>query len=157
MVHRVAAAPDLSTATAVKAEAPAAEAVLGGNIVQTALQYIGARYRSGSSGPSSFDCSGFTSYIYGKQDIPILRTSRSQYTQGRAVDCIADLQKGDLVFFGGSRSRRRVGHVGIVTEVSEDGKSFKFVHAARTGVQVDSSNSAYYSKRYMGARRIIGE
>ena len=68
---------------------------------------------------------------------------------------MADLQKGDLVFFGRGRNRHNVGHVGIVTDVAADGNSFKFIHASRTGVKIDNSNSAYYSARYIGARRIL--
>lgn len=127
----------------------------GESIVKTALQYLGARYRAGHSGPSAFDCSGFTSYIYKLENIPISRSSRSQYREGTPIRRIADLQKGDLVFFGGSASRRTVGHVGIVTDVDPEGNGFKFIHAARTGVIVSDSNSAYYSRRYLGARRII--
>lgn len=127
----------------------------GESIVQTALQYLGARYRAGHSGPSAFDCSGFTSYIYKLENISISRSSRSQYREGTPIRRIADLQKGDLVFFGGSASRRTVGHVGIVTDVDPEGNGFKFIHAARTGVIVSDSNSAYYSRRYLGARRII--
>ena len=127
----------------------------GESIVQTALQYLGARYRAGHSGPSAFDCSGFTSYIYKLENISISRSSRSQYQEGTPIRQIADLQKGDLVFFGGSRSRRTVGHVGIVTDVDPGGNGFKFIHAARNGVIVSDSNSAYYSRRYLGARRIL--
>ena len=32
----------------------------GESVVRTALQYLGARYSRGSSGPNVFDCSGFT-------------------------------------------------------------------------------------------------
>ena len=42
-------------------------ASFGENVVQTALQYLGASYRLGTSGPTVFDCSGFTSYVYRKQ------------------------------------------------------------------------------------------
>lgn len=126
----------------------------GETIVRTALQYLGARYRSGHSGPTSFDCSGFTSYVYRQEDINITRSSRSQYTQGTSVKK-SELRKGDLVFFGGSRSTRTVGHVGIVTDVDPANNRFKFVHASRSGVKVDDSNSAYYSRRYIGARRIL--
>lgn len=129
----------------------------GESVVKTALQYLGARYRAGMSGPYAFDCSGFTSFIYGKANVPILRSSGSQYTQGKAITRIADLKKGDLVFFGGSGRSKRVGHVGIVTEVSEDGTNFSFVHASRTGVKISDLNEAYYSRRYIGARRIVEE
>ena len=129
----------------------------GESIVRTALQYIGARYRSGHSGPNAFDCSGFTSYVYKKENISINRSSRSQFTQGTPILTVGELKKGDLVFFGGSGSTRTIGHVGIVTDVDPEGKTFNFVHASRTGVKVDSSSSAYYSRRYIGARRIVEE
>lgn len=127
----------------------------GDSIVEAAMKYIGARYRRGHAGPYAFDCSGFTSYVYGKEGIKLSRSSRTQSTQGRVIERIADLQKGDLVFFGGSRSPRTVGHVGIVTEVDPDSNNFKFIHASNSGVKISASNSAYYGRRYLGARRIL--
>lgn len=148
---------EAAEAQAVPSAAKVEEAALneaGETIVRTALQYLGARYRSGHSGPTSFDCSGLTSYVYRQEGINITRSSRSQYTQGTSVKK-SELRKGDLVFFGGSRSTRTVGHVGIVTDVDPATKRFKFVHASRTGVKVDDSTSSYYSRRYIGARRIL--
>lgn len=130
-------------------------ATFGENVVQTALQYLGASYRLGTNGPTVFDCSGFTSYVYGKQNVSILRTSRSQYTQGTPIARISDLKKGDLVFFGGRGNARSVGHVGIVKEVDPSGNNFSFVHASIKGVKVSNSSEAYYSRRYIGARRIV--
>ena len=127
----------------------------GENVVQTALQYLGASYRLGTNGPTVFDCSGFTSYVYGKQNVSILRTSRSQYTQGTPIARISDLKKGDLVFFGGRGNARSVGHVGIVKDVDPSGNNFSFVHASIKGVKVSNSSEAYYSRRYIGARRIV--
>lgn len=59
------------------------------SIVQTALQYIGTRYRAGQSSPSGFDCSGFTSYVYKKENLSITRSSRTQYREGAPhyADC----------------------------------------------------------------------
>ena len=144
-------------------EAPTTETVktvpfnqaFGEGVVKTALQYLGARYRSGMSGPTAFDCSGFTSYVYGLSNVSILRSSRSQFTQGTPIARISDLKKGDLVFFGGSGHSRSVGHVGIVTDVDPSGSNFSFVHASRSGVKISDSNEAYYSRRYIGARRIV--
>lgn len=130
-------------------------ATFGENVVQTALQYLGASYRLGTNGPTVFDCSGFTSYVYGKQNVSILRTSRSQYTQGTPIARISDLKKGDLVFFGGRDNARSVGHVGIVKDVDPSGNNFSFVHASIKGVKVSNSSEAYYSRRYIGARRIV--
>ena len=130
-------------------------ASFGENVVQTALQYLGASYRLGTSGPTVFDCSGFTSYVYRKQNVSILRTSRSQFTQGTPIARISDLKKGDLVFFGGRGNARSVGHVGIVKDVDPSGNNFSFVHASISGVKVSNSSEAYYSRRYIGARRIV--
>ena len=130
-------------------------ATFGENVVQTALQYLGASYRLGTNGPTVFDCSGFTSYVYGKQNVSILRTSRSQYTQGTPIARISYLKKGDLVFFGGRCNARSVGHVGIVKDVDPSGNNFSFVHASIKGVKVSNSSEAYYSRRYIGARRIV--
>lgn len=158
IVNEVQSVADLSIATSTSnaaSKASSANNLKGESIVKTALQYLGARYRSGHSGPSAFDCSGLTSFVYGQEGISISRSSRTQFQEGTPITDIASLKKGDLVFFGGSGARRSVGHVGIVTEVDPSGNKFKFVHAARTGVQVDDSNSAYYARRFMGARRII--
>ena len=130
-------------------------ASFGENVVQTALQYLGASYRLGTSGPTVFDCSGFTSYVYRKQNVSILRTSRSQFTQGTPIARISDLKKGELVFFGGRGNARSVGHVGIVKDVDPSGNNFSFVHASISGVKVSNSSEAYYSRRYIGARRIV--
>ena len=157
IVNEVQSVADLPVATTSNATTSYASAgkFKGESIVRTALQYLGAKYRSGHSGPNAFDCSGLTSFVYGLEGISISRSSRTQFQEGTPVTDIASLKKGDLVFFGGSGARRSVGHVGIVTEVDPTANKFRFVHAARTGVQVDDSNSAYYARRFMGARRII--
>ena len=150
----------LSTADAInaitKAVAPSTATLFGENVVKTALQYIGARYRSGMQGPYAFDCSGFTSFIYRSHNVPILRDSRSQFTQGTPIARTSDLKKGDLVFFGGRSGSSRVGHVGIVTNVDPETGSFDFIHSSSSsGVKISSSKEAYYSRRYVGARRIV--
>ena len=127
----------------------------GDDVIFTAMKYIGARYSRGSSGPRAFDCSGFTSFVYRKNNVMLQRTSRSQYTQGVPIK-ISQLRKGDLVFFSGRRGGRTVGHVGIVSKVNPSGNSFSFVHAScSAGVVVSRSTERYYSSRYIGARRIL--
>lgn len=151
IVQNIAAAQAVATAPA---EAKNNENAAGETIVRTALQYLGARYRHGHNGPSAFDCSGLTSYVYRQEGIDLSRSSRTQFTQGVPVKQ-SELRKGDLVFFGGSRSTRTVGHVGIVTDVDPDTNRFKFVHASSTGVKVSDSKEAYYQHRYIGARRVL--
>ncbi len=134
------------------------ESISGEVIVKTAMQYLGVPYRSGKSSPTGFDCSGFTSYVFKQFSISLNRDSRSQFTQGTPIKKVADLRAGDLVFWKGSNRNGGVGHVGIVTEVSKTTGSFKFVHAAiHGGISVSDSREAYYSSRYVGARRILSD
>ena len=130
------------------------DVTLADDIIKTALKYRGARYARGSMGPRSFDCSGFTSFVFKKNNISLQRSSRSQYLQGVAVSR-SDLKVGDLVFFSGSRHRNVIGHVGIVSSLDENGTGFSFIHASRKGVVITKSSEPYYSARYVGARRII--
>ena len=125
------------------------------NLINTALKYLGVKYRWGESSPEGFDCSGFTKYVFNEEGINLTRTSYSQCREGEKIDGIENLKRGDLVFFGGENSIRTVGHVGIVTEVDSVAHRFKFVHASRTGIKVDKSTDSYYRLRYIGARRII--
>ena len=48
--------------------------------------HIGKRYVHGAKGPSAFDCSGFTSYVYRQFGYNISPASRQQYTEGVPVD-----------------------------------------------------------------------
>ena len=95
-------------------------------------------------------------FVYKQNNLSLTRSSRSQFTEGQPIAVVSELRKGDLVFFGGRGARGGVGHVGIVTEVDREAGSFKFIHASiSSGIKVDSSTDAYYSRRYVGARRII--
>lgn len=122
-------------------------------MLDEAFSHLGARYRSGQSGPYAFDCSGFTSYVFKNMGIDLNRSSRGQYQQGEAIDK-QSLQTGDLVFFTSPRSGRSIGHVGIVVDVDQVNGNFNFIHASSTGVRVSNSNEAFYSRRYVGARRV---
>lgn len=124
------------------------------NVLDEAFSHLGARYRSGHSGPNAFDCSGFTSYVFKSTGIDLNRSSRAQFTQGDPVSK-NDLQSGDLVFFSGRRAGGRIGHVGIVVDVDPLSGSFNFIHASIKGVKVSNSKEQYYSRRYMGARRVM--
>jgi len=125
------------------------------NLIEEAFSHLGARYRSGSKGPNAFDCSGFTSYVY-KQllNTNIGCSSRDQYKRNAPVKR-DELQRGDLVFFTSPRSGKNVGHVGIVIDVDPLTDTFTFIHAStKEGVKVNKSTDGYYSRRYIGARRV---
>lgn len=126
-------------------------------LIEEAYRHIGTPYRYGARGPKAFDCSGFTNYVYRKFGYVLSHSSREQAKDGRAVEgTYADLQKGDILIFGGRASRKSVGHVGIFIEMSPDGQDFTFIHAAtHGGVTVSHISEEYYPPRFLGARRIL--
>ena len=123
-------------------------------IMSEAFSHMGARYRSGGKGPTAFDCSGFTSYVYKQQtDLFIGASSRDQYARNIPITR-EELQSGDLVFFTSPRSGRGVGHVGIVVDVDPISNTFTFIHAStNNGITINSSTDSGYARRYVGARR----
>ena len=129
---------------------------LSDQVIAYARTFTGVPYKLGASGPKQFDCSGFTRYVFKHFGYELTQYSGAQFTQGREVPSYADLQKGDLVFFGKRGSVRNIGHVGIVVSVNEENGSFNFIHASVSkGVTEDNSNHPYYLMRYIGARRIL--
>lgn len=125
-------------------------------LIDEAFSHLGTRYRSGAKGPSAFDCSGFTSYVYKQQtDLFIGASSRDQYARNIPIRR-DEIQCGDLVFFTSPGSGRNVGHVGIVVDVDPVTLEFTFIHASsKNGVKLSSSKESNYAKRYVGARRIL--
>ena len=118
-----------------------------GGIVGTARSRLGCSYRMGASGPTVFDCSGFTSWVYSKNGKSLPRTAAGQYS-GTSRVSKSGLTAGDLVFFAGTY-KAGISHVGIYIGGGQ------FVHAAnsKTGVVVSSLNSGYYASHYAGAGR----
>lgn len=123
------------------------------DLLSEGRSHLGKRYVHGAKGPSAFDCSGFTSYVYKQFGYSISPSSRAQYLEGTPVDRHS-LRKGDLVFFTSRSSGGEVGHVGIVVEADNATGNFKFIHASIRGVKV-SDFEGYYVPRYIGAKRII--
>ncbi len=118
-------------------------------ITSVAKNKLGRRYVWGATGAkNTFDCSGFTKYVYKKNGISIPRTSIKQSKYGKYVSR-KNLKKGDLVFFDTSKKRKGyVNHVGIYLG------NGKFIHASSAKKKVVVSNlSKFYAQRYKGARR----
>ena len=111
----------------------------GNAVVDFAYGYIGSPYVWGATGPTSFDCSGFTSFVFSNAaGINITRTTYSQMGVGTAVS-YDELQPGDLVFtYSGD-------HVGIYV----GGGSY--IHAPQPGdsVKVSPVTSFYTARRVL--------
>ena len=59
--------------------------IMIGDLLSEARRHIGKPYRRGSKGPKSFDCSGFSSYVYRQFGYKISPSSRDQYREGVSV------------------------------------------------------------------------
>jgi len=124
------------------------------SVLNFSKQFIGRPYRGGGKGPDSFDCSGFTSFVFRNFGIKL---GSSSVDQAEQLPTIAknDIQPGDLVFFNGHRRGGRVGHVGLVVSKHENG-TFDFIHSASSvGISISHSESNYYNRRYVGAGRVF--
>lgn len=123
------------------------------SIIDFAKTFIGTPYKYGSVAVSSFDCSGYISYVFRKFGLDLPHCSSCMSTLGETVS-LDEVQKGDLLFFKGrNSSSTRVGHVSLVVGVDED--SIMMIHASSRGVVVDDLNEMeYYKKRFVTARRL---
>ena len=122
---------------------------MGQQVVAYAKQFMGVPYVYGGNGPNSFDCSGFTSYIYRHFGYTLNRTASAQLSNGTAVSK-SELQPGDLVFFRYNTSYP-ASHVGIYIGNGQ------FIHAStnKYQVQIDQLNTGHYANVYIAARRIL--
>lgn len=105
-------------------------------VLNEAYKHLGKAYVYGATGADTFDCSGFTQYVYKHAlGIDISRTTYSQINVGTPVSQ-SDLQPGDLVF-------PHTGHVGIYVGNGQ------MIHAPQTGdvVKVSPVYKFYAARR----------
>lgn len=121
----------------------------GDAVVEYAKTFLHAKYVSGGNGPTAFDCSGFTKYVYQKFGYSLSRTAAGQASNGTKVNK-ETMQKGDLLLFY-DEARSKIGHVGIYIGNQQ------FIHAANAsrGVVTDSIHNSYYAPRLVDIRRIL--
>ena len=122
-------------------------------IINTAIAYLDTKYVWAANGPTSFDCSGFTKYVFGENGLTLPRYSGNQAKVGIKVS-FNELEVGDLVFFDTetSHKKRKVNHVGIYIGNN------KFIHAssAKKKVTITSfKKKKFYEKRFLWGRRVI--
>ena len=123
-------------------------------IVLSAMKYTGRDYKSGGKSPETgFDCSGFTSFVFNLNGIPISGSSDQQAKLGKQKSK-NNLLPGDLVFFG---NEERISHVAIVASNKKD--ELEIVHSTTSaGVKIDNiSNSEYWNSRFLFGVDVISK
>ena len=116
-------------------------------ILTIARKQLGDPYRAGGAGPDSFDCGGFTQFVFKRAlGMDIARTSWGQYDQVQRVKTKEALP-GDLVFFfeGGAH------HVGIYLG---DGQ---MIDAPEPGkrISVNPISGSWWGRSFTGIGRIL--
>lgn len=119
-------------------------------VVDTAMAQVGDAYVYGASGPSAFDCSGFTMWVY--QEAAGVSLPHNTHAQWDAIEDTwyvgeKEPQPGDLVFF----FENGADHVGLYIG---DGM---MVHAENpgSGVIVSPIYSGYWADNLTGFGRVI--
>lgn len=121
-------------------------------LIASASDNIGTRYRSGGTTKSGFDCSGLMCSTFGSFDIKLPRSSIEQSSFGEVIET-EKAQKGDLIFFK-TNGRSRINHVGMVVEVV-DGE-IKFIHSStHSGVIISSTKESYYQRNFAQVNRVV--
>jgi peptidoglycan endopeptidase LytE len=119
-------------------------------LILFAKKMIDLPYKFGGNGIFGLDCSSFVQKVYSFVDQPLPRSAREQYKVGEEIEK-GDLKTGDLIFFRTYASFPS--HVGIYI-----GNNM-FIHASSRAkkVQIDSLDTPYYVKRFIGAKRLLSE
>ena len=133
-----------------RADKTSASSELGDQIVAYAKEFLGTPYKYGASGPNSFDCSGFTSYVYKKFGYTLNRSAAGQLSNGTAVS-LSEMQPGDIICWKAYGSSKAATHVGIYIGNNQ------YIHASTTGstVRINEMDYAAKSRYVVGVRRII--
>jgi cell wall-associated NlpC family hydrolase len=125
-------------------------------LIDYASKYIGTPYHYGGRTPKGFDCAGFARFVYLRYGYDLPGWCGAQARLGIEVSDTRNLQRGDLVFFGGRHKSKVIGHTGIVVDANAENGTFRFIHASTTaGVIISRSTEPYYKDRYITARRIL--
>ncbi len=127
--------------------------IKGTDVVAYAKRYLGYKYVWGGDGSNgTFDCSGFTMYVYKHFGVSLPHYTVSQYNSGKGkkITKQSDLKMGDIVYLTDYVTGAPCGHCGIYIS---DGK---FIHADSTVMKVNISDlNGMYKGRFCGALRII--
>ncbi|MEW4371066.1 NlpC/P60 family protein [Paenibacillus kandeliae] len=122
----------------------------GADLVRTGKQFLGLPYLWAGISAYGFDCSGFTSTIYGFHGISLPRDASAQIKEGTAVSW-SQLQPGDLMFFAHDNGKGNVHHVSMYIGNGQ------MMHSPKAGktVEIISINTPAYKTEFAGARRYI--
>ena len=118
-------------------------------LITEAQKHLGKPYVFGASGPNSFDCSGFVSYVLNQSGVASVGRSTAQGLFNMSTPVSREnAQPGDLIFFTGTYSAGTpVTHVGIYIGNGQ------MIHAGDP-VQYANINTSYWTEHFYAFGRI---
>ncbi len=122
-------------------------------IAGIAQNYLGIPYVLGARGPRSFDCSGFTSYIFNEFGASLHPLAAAQADFGEYTP-LQDVRPSDLIFFGRGKN---ITHVAMVVRRSEEGIFVVHCTSSRGVIVENITQSHYWSPKIVGARNVVGK
>ena len=120
-------------------------------LLKFAKKQMGKRYRLGTAGPSTFDCSGFVYYCLHYLGIKASRSSGDQgyWDDWTKIAGQENLLPGDVVCFTSAGHPKGVGHTGLYLG---DGK---FIHSSTgKGVIISDLTTGEYLRRFQWGKRV---
>ena len=121
-------------------------------VIEIAKQQLGKPYVYATAGPNTFDCSGFTKYCYAKVGVSLRRSAQAVgYNDGKKIEGISNLKRGDIVCFNTIADNDLSDHVGIYLG------SGKFIHASsgQAKVVISTLSNSYYNRVFSWGRRVL--
>lgn len=121
-------------------------------VIAIAKQQLGKPYVYATAGPNTFDCSGFTKYCYAKVGVSLRRSAQQVgYNNGKKIEGISNLKRGDIVCFNTVADNDLSDHVGIYLGGGQ------FIHASSGGgkVIISTLSNSYYNRVFSWGRRVL--
>lgn len=121
-------------------------------IIEYAKSKLGCKYVYGTSGPTTFDCSGFTQTAFKQAGVSLSRSAYSVgYGSAGTKIAYSGLVRGDIVCFNTISDSDLSDHVGIYLG------SGKFIHASsgKGQVVISDMTSGYYNRVFSWGKRFI--
>ncbi len=119
------------------------------DIMKQIIDWLGTRYSFGGESRTGIDCSAFTRAVFVKAfGVTLPRTAFLQHQLGDAV-AQSKLKFGDLVFFH-TANYSPVSHVGVYI-----GEGLFANASCSRGVSIASLSNTYWSKRFIGGKRLF--
>lgn len=118
--------------------------------IALAKKFLGLPYTWGGTSSYGFDCSGFTQMLMRQRGYVMPRDAgpQARWERFAAVEK-ADLQPGDVLFFGSAPEK--ITHTGVYIG---DGLFINATTHETPMVRIDNLNDAYWTRLFVAARRV---